>query len=127
MAKIQGLDKLKKKLRELPDDVKDAIEPALLKGANEIADLQRALAPKITGELVNSITVHTPETTEDGSRRVSIEAEAFYADWVERGRRKYNGEDANPYFWPGYRLAKKKAQARIKRAISTAAKRSFNQ
>lgn len=121
MAKIQGLDRLRKRLRELPEDVQAAIEPALLKGANEIADLQRALAPKESGELAASITIHAPETTERGMR-VTIEADAEHALHVEAGTSE---TVAQPFFRPGYRLGKKKAQARIKRAISAAAKRSF--
>lgn len=59
MAKVQGLDKLKKKLAALPKETRAELRAALQKSADEIVAMQKRLAPKETGELANSI-VATP-------------------------------------------------------------------
>lgn len=55
MPKILNRERLRRKLRALPKEIKAQINPAMEKGAQEIADLAYRLAPKDEGDLRNSI------------------------------------------------------------------------
>jgi HK97 gp10 family phage protein len=130
--KIQGADRLKRKLRVLPKIAREEIRKALAQGAEEIADLARRLVPVDEGDLRASIgwTFGRPPK---GSRILGQakgngiaatiyagSSEAFYSRWVEFGTVKMR---ARPYFYPAYRLGRKRAKSRISRAMTKAAKR----
>ena len=124
-------------MKALPEAVREAVKPALVKGAEEIAALQRAAAEasRDTGDLIDSIKVTgpggtTPPYSQPGGTHTVGELEAVvtagnsevrYAHLVEHGTAK---AEAQPFFWPGVRLGRKRATARIKRAISKAIKDS---
>ncbi len=98
--------------------------------------MQRQLAPEDTGALEESITVTppgqaTPEYSQPGGSRVAGELEAIvtagnedvrYPHLVEHGTTKTH---AQPFFWPGFRLTRKRAANRIKGAISRAVRRNW--
>lgn len=133
MANDGGLSRFQQRMRAIPKEVRKAVEPALKKSADEIADLQRNLAPEDTGALKDSIHVTepgqmTPAYSQPGGGRVAGELEAVitvgdsdvrYPHLVEYGTTK---APAQPFFWPGFRLGKKRASNRIKRAIGKAIK-----
>jgi len=148
MAKIDsGLGRLQKRLSAIPKKVKADVQPALLKGAEDmVADMKR-LAPRDDGDLIESITStaaghKTPAHSQPGGsavvpdNAVAVTAgntKVRYAHLVEYGSRSHvngglfagttrPGTEASPYFWPGYRLNRKKVAARIKRAVGKAVK-----
>jgi HK97 gp10 family phage protein len=124
---------LKRRLEAIPQQVRTAVVPALVLSATEIADGMKALAPRDTGALVESITVTPPGGTTPaysqpgGSRQVLGNQVAItagnsavrYAHLVEYGTESAH---AQPFFWPAYRLYRARATRRIKRAISKAVK-----
>ncbi|EYD73613.1 Phage protein, HK97, gp10 [Rubellimicrobium mesophilum DSM 19309] len=91
----------------------------------------RALAPEDEGDLKASIAVtgpgqQTPPYSQPGGSMVVPEnaaavtagnSEVRYPHLVEYGTKL---QRAQPYFWPGFRLSRKKAANRIKRAIGKA-------
>lgn len=109
------------------------VQPALLKAGDRVADTMRQLAEasRDTGNLIESISVtpggkSTPPYSQPGGETVVPEnmvmitagdSDARYPHLVEYGTTKAK---AQPFFWPAYRLEKKKAAAAIKRAISKA-------
>ncbi|WP_320199882.1 HK97-gp10 family putative phage morphogenesis protein [Agrobacterium sp. rho-13.3] len=127
----QQSDRLKRRLDAIPRAVKAAVQPALAKAGQDLATMQRILAPRDSGDLQKSIAVTLPgETTpaysQPGGSRTAKENEVLvtvgntdvrYPHLVEYGTAT---AAAQPYFWPGYRLMKKKMASRIKRAISKA-------
>ena len=127
------LDKLNRRMRAIPLAVREAVKPAVVKGAEEIAAAQRALAPEESGDLKASITVTppgmpTPAYSQPGGSKVASELEALvtvgnsdvrYPHLQEYGTAHHA---AQPFFWPGFRLTRKRAANRIKRAISKAVK-----
>ncbi|PJN95958.1 hypothetical protein CNY89_05420 [Amaricoccus sp. HAR-UPW-R2A-40] len=137
MAQDGGLARFQARMKALPEAVREAVKPALVKGAEEIAALQRsaAEASRDTGDLIDSIAVTgpggtTPPYSQPGGSKTVGELEAVvtagnskvrYAHLVEHGTKK---AEAQPFFWPGFRLGRKRATARIKRAISKAVKDS---
>jgi HK97 gp10 family phage protein len=131
-----GLSRFQNRMRAIPAAAREAVKPALLKSANEVADMQRRLAPEDTGELRESIHVtapgqSTPPYSQPGGSRVAGELEAIvtagdhtvrYAHLVEHGTTK---APAQPFFWPGFRLTRKRAATRIKGAVSRAVKKNW--
>lgn len=121
--------RLKKRLEAIPVAVRAAIKPAMEKSAQEIVALAKALCPVNDGDLRDSIGWtwgDAPEgsivlaASEGAALRITIYAgddEAFYARWVEFGTSHSLPE---AFFIPAYRLNKKRAANRIKRAISKA-------
>ena len=55
-TKIQGLDRLKRKLRALPDAAREEIAKAMEQSANQIVMMAKSLAPVETGDLQMSIS-----------------------------------------------------------------------
>ena len=142
MPRVEGLDKFNRRMKRLPKDVAMAVAPALVKSAEEVADMQRALAPHDEGDLRDAITVTAPNGTtpsviaSDGLGVIpgmtAKEHEALVT--YDKGRTNYalhvetgtSDTDAQPYIGPGHRLARKRALNRIKRELTKAVKASFN-
>jgi HK97 gp10 family phage protein len=128
--------RLKQRMSAIPQAVKDAVGPALIKSGNEVSRDAKALAPVDTGALKNSIAVTppgqpTPPYSQPGGSQVAGETEVLvtvgdthvrYAHLVEYGTAKAK---AKPYFWPAYRLNRKRANDRIKRAVSKAVRSNW--
>lgn len=139
MADDGGLSRFQRRMNAIPKEVRKAVQPALVKSADEIADTMRMLAPVDDGDLRDSITVTspgfaTPPYSQPGGSRVAPSNAALitagntdvrYAHLVEYGHGngvRGSTVPPHPFFWPAYRIHKKRAAARIKRAISKAVK-----
>jgi HK97 gp10 family phage protein len=123
--------RLKKRFAAIPKVVKQAVVPALMTSGNELADRMRALAPEDTGVLKGSIAVTppggtTPPYSQPGGSQTAGETQVLvtagntdvrYPHLVEYGTAEAK---AQPYFWPAYRLSKKRIVGRIKRAVRKA-------
>lgn len=126
-----GLSSFQRRMNAIPKEVRKAVDPALIKGAEEIAAAQKSLAPEDSGDLIDSIEVTgpgqmTPPYSQPGGSYVVPEnaavvtagnADVRYAHLPEFGTAK---AAAQPYFWPGFRLMRKRATNRIKRAMTRA-------
>ncbi|WP_457796648.1 HK97-gp10 family putative phage morphogenesis protein [Methylocystis sp. S23] len=131
------LDRLLQRLEAIPAAVKEAVKPALIKSGEELAGRMQALAPEDTGALKHSLHVTMPgETTppysQPGGSRTARENEVIvtagnsdvrYPHLVEYGTSEAL---AHPFFWPAYRLTKKRIQTRLKRSISKAVREGWN-
>lgn len=127
------LDRLRKRLDAIPKDVKEAVHPALIRSGDELSARMKQLAPLDTGALKDSITVTpagqtTPPYSQPGGSMTVPEnaiavtvgnADVRYAHLQEYGTAQ---APAHPFFWPSYRLLKKRIANRLKRAISKAVK-----
>jgi len=126
-----GLKRFQMRMRNIPEQIRKTVAPALVASAEEIAAVQRGLAPVDDGDLKDSIEVTgpggtTPPYSQPGGSRTVKENEAVvtvgntsvrYAHLQEYGTTFHA---AQPFFWPGYRLMRKRAANRIKRAVSKA-------
>lgn len=138
--KIEGKERLRKKLRAIPVAARAEIHAALEKSASELAATATSLAPKKTGALAASIGYTFGEYKPDNANVRGIktfgadngvgdpdltvtvhvgDAKAFYAAFVEFGTQK---SSAQPFFFPAYRLVKKRVKGRVTRATTKAAK-----
>ncbi|MFN3362825.1 MAG: HK97-gp10 family putative phage morphogenesis protein [Allorhizobium sp.] len=135
-----GLDQLRRRLESVARNVRTQIDPALKVSADEIARTMRSLAETSsdTGSLIESIAVteggnSTPPYSQPGGATVVPEhavvitagnVEARHVHLVEYGT---VSAPAQPFFWPGFRLMRKRAENRIKRNISKAVRDGWNQ
>lgn len=122
-----GLDNLMAAMDRVKIAPRKSINKALISSAEELAAMQRHLAPEDTGALKDSITVTgpgqmTPPYSQPGGSRVAGESEVIvtagdtdtrYPHLVEYGTAH---AEAQPYFWPAVRLLRKRLQQRIDRA-----------
>lgn len=136
MADDGGIGRLKKRLANIPKNVKEAVQPNLMKQGEMIASTMRSFVPVDSGDLRDSIAVTPPDSstppysTPGGSfivpeTSVAVTAggeDARHAHLVEYGTVKMN---AQPFFWPAVRLTRKRAQRNIKSAVSRAVKKEW--
>lgn len=153
MVKINGRARLRIILKLLPQELRAGIKKATLAAAEDCASTQRSMAPFKTGHLRDSITV-TPgdRPFPAGSYKPSRGAikdpglaavvtvgnsKVRYAHLVEWGTAPHinagdrpgtqnPGAPAEPFFIPGYRQVKRKAQQRINTAARDAIKKVFS-
>jgi HK97 gp10 family phage protein len=119
-ATVQGLDRLRAKLRAMPEKARTRMREALVKSAGELVSAQKSLAERSrhTGTVIDSI--HARDGAHDLSQEVVAgEGKAFYARFLEFGTVK---APAQPFFFPAYRLLRKKFKTRIRSATSKAVK-----
>jgi HK97 gp10 family phage protein len=133
----KGIKGFQRKMKAMPEAARKALAPATARGADEIARTAEALAPEDSGDLVGSVAVtigpkNTPAHSHPGGIRTVPEGAAAvtagnsdvrYAHLVEFGTTK---APAQPFFWPAFRSQRKRAETRIKRALSKAVKEEFN-
>jgi len=136
MASDGGIGRLRKRLAAIPASIKKAVGPALLKSATETVDTMKRLAPEDEGDLKNSIAVtpggqSTPPYSQPGGSMVVEEnavaitvgnSDVRYGHLVEYGTGKAR---AQPFFWPAFRLTRKRNTNRIKRAIGKAVRENW--
>ena len=126
-----GLSSFQRRMRAIPEAVRQAVGPALVAAAEGVAETQRALAPVDEGGLRASIKVTGPGQTtpaysqpggaftvpENAAAVTAGNSEVRYPHLQEFGTTFHQ---AQPFFWPGFRLTRKAAVAKIKRAIGKA-------
>lgn len=133
MASDGGIGALKKRLAAIPKAVKERAAIDTLAAAEDIANNMRNLAPVDDGDLKASIAVtpggqSTPAYSQPGGATVVPENQVAitagnsavrYAHLVEHGTEQ---AEAQQFFWPGFRLGRKKALSKIKGGIRKAIK-----
>ena len=145
--KILGLEKLNRKLKQLPAAAEKRIKEAMGQGADEIVALMKSLVAVDSGELRDSIgwtwgdapkysqKIATVKST-DGKLVITIYAgnsKVRYAHLVEFSTRAHEnagqfagtmhpGTKAQPFFFVSYRALRRRTKSRITRAINKSAK-----
>lgn len=118
MAKVEGLEHLKKRLARLPQGIRARVRAALDKSADELVGIQQRLVPVDQGDLRDSLQKR------EGRHDLSVDVvagnkKAFYAPFVEFGTAK---APAEPFFFPPYRAMRKRIKSRTSRAVRAAVK-----
>lgn len=133
MAYSPQIQRLVRRLDGIPDAIKRDLQPAVVKSADEVADLQRSLAEssRDTGALIDSIEVtgpgnSTPPYSQPGGSRTAHEVQALvtvgntdvrYPHLVEYGTKD---APAQPFFWPAVRSLQNRINNRLNRAARKA-------
>lgn len=146
---MKGLDKLRRKLREIPEAAKAAARLTVVEEAGRMAGLMKGLVPRKSGELHDSIHVTgpgetTPPYSQPGGAQVAGPEQAIitagdtdvrYAHLVEYGTAPHinggmfegsmhPGAKAQPFFWPAYRALRGKAKRKIGSTITKSMKQA---
>jgi hypothetical protein len=150
-AKVRNKDKLFAKLKELAPETARQIGVEALAAGQEMVQIARSYVPVDDGDLRESIVVTpggqmTPSYSQPGGSQMVPEHAALvtagnskvrYPHLVEYGTRphaqggqfqgtQHPGTTARPYFWPAFRLIRRKMRTRISRAINKAVKSVAN-
>lgn len=120
--KVRRKDQLFQKLRRTVPAIEAATEKATEKSATELVDRMRSYAPVDEGTLRNSILWEFLPMR--NGARVFVHGRAFYARFVEFGRPSV---PAQPFFFPAYRLLRKRIRGRFSRAINAEIKKVVGQ
>jgi hypothetical protein len=148
--KIKGKEKFLGQIAALPAAMKEEIIKALTVSAEETNDLQKRFAPVDQGKLKNSIGFVVGDEAPEGAAITSAPAGGatdltvtMYAGnetTLVRNKRGVQFQNAllqefgvkrkgrivkNPFFFPGFRLGKKRAKNRLRRAVTNGAKKAF--
>ncbi|MBL4918973.1 HK97-gp10 family putative phage morphogenesis protein [Szabonella alba] len=133
MADDGGLSSFQRRMKAVPLAARQSIQPVLMRQAEAMAATMRQLAPKDDGDLAESIAVtgpgqSTPPYSQPGGAKVVPEnavaitagnSDVRYPHLQEHGTTFH---DPQPFFWPAFRLHRKRALAAIKRGIGKAIK-----
>lgn len=119
-AVMEGTDKLIRRLDRMPAQAKLRIRQALEQNADELLNSQRALAQRNrrSGETINSLQKR------QGAHELQVEvfSDYFGARFEEFGTSKMA---AIPFFFPAYRLLRKKFKTRVRSAINKSVKEAI--
>lgn len=145
--KILGLEKLNRKLKQLPAVAEKRIKEAMGQGADEIVSLMKSLVAVDSGDLRDSIgwtwgdapkysqKIATVKSS-DGKLVITIYAgnsKVRYGHLVEFATKAHEnggqfagtthpGTSAQPFFFVSYRALRRRTKSRITRAINKSAK-----
>lgn len=109
-----GRAKLGRKLRDVAPRVRKALRTQNAQNAADLVDTMKGFAPVQEGALVSSIKHRDASDSDKITQRVSAGArDAPYASWVEFGTSK---SAPHPFFWPAYKLLKRRMKSRMSRA-----------
>jgi HK97 gp10 family phage protein len=131
MAVSPQVARLQRRLEAIPKSVREAVQPSLVQSGEELARMMRQLAPEDEGDLKDSIAVtapgeQTPAYSQPGGSRLAGELEVLVTVGNEDVRYPHLQEygtahhEAQPFFWPAFRLLRKRLQNRTKRAVAKA-------
>lgn len=124
---------LRKKLQAIPKAARDAAMASLVKSGDELVAAQKALVPVKSGTLRHSIHAepHPDElkvVVKAGGSATTKPARAGHGSYDYALAQEFGtvDEDAQPFFYPAWRLIRKQLRNRTKRTISKAIKAEFN-
>jgi HK97 gp10 family phage protein len=116
---VQNRARLAAKARALRAKVAASVTPAVQQAAELIMQTQRRLVPVDDGDLRNSIH-QEPDLKSENATRVMIIAggqPAPHARIIEFGSQR---QPAQPFFFPGYRVERRRAKLLIGKAVRAA-------
>ena len=132
-ANVQGADAVQKLLAGIPDQVATRVQAAVDEAGAEFVEQARAIAPVAPefeahpGELRDSIR----QEANGRALSTTVLADAVdesgkpYPAHVEYGHTDARGGGhvaAKPFFWPTYRVTRKRIKSRVSRAMTAAVK-----
>jgi HK97 gp10 family phage protein len=138
MASSDQLKRLQRRLKAIPEGVKAAVMPALEKSGQELVATMKQLAEtsRDSGDLIDSIAMtpagqSTPPYSQPGGSKVVPEnavmvtagnTDVRYPHLVEYGTAK---APAQSFFWPAFRLLRKRLTNRVKRAVGKSVRENW--
>lgn len=123
MAKFTRRDKLRARMKAIPVNVRKALRAQNKTNAAEMVATARRFVRKDDYDLHNSIRHQDVSDSTRISQRVAAGGrKAVHGWWVEVGTSKMA---AYPYFWPTWRMLRRRFKARMTRAAKKAIRDSL--
>ena len=120
-SRSDQMARLNRRIATIPASMRGAVQPALDKSAEELVGKIKHLAPIDEGDLRDSAEARSGG--HELARTVTVGDDvAYYARWVEFGTPTHTPQ---PYFFPAYRLLRKRLSNRIKRAVGKAVREGW--
>ncbi|MEP7457069.1 HK97-gp10 family putative phage morphogenesis protein [Phyllobacterium sp. SB3] len=119
----RDVDAIRKALLSIPIQVRKDIDPAIEKGAEEMAGRMRYLAPDDPKTNGTDLKGSIKKTRGDVPLAIRVSAIDIGPDGFDNAlAQEYGTADmpASPFFWPSVNTTKKRVKSRIDRAISKA-------
>lgn len=115
VSKVVGLANLNRKIAAMPGAARAAIYRSLDKSADELLRSQKALAERnrSSGKTIESLD----KKLGDHPLQIKVFTDHFAARWEEFGTVK---TPPIPFFFPAYRILRKKIKSRTRSSISKA-------
>ncbi len=111
LVEVDGLEKLWRKLDELPEVMRKGMRKAVHDETEEIADDERRAAPELTGELKRGIQAeHKPERLSG-----TVAATARHSSFVEHGT---SDTPAQPFVEPAITASRRRFPQRVVEEIN---------
>lgn len=111
-------DRLRRRMKAIPVGVRKALKTQNAQNAADLVDTMKGFAPVQDGALVSSIKHQDVSDSTRISQKVSAGArDAPYVAWVEFGTSK---SEPHSFFWPAYRLLRRRMKTRMSRAAKKA-------
>lgn len=117
MTQVQGLDAALRRMRAIPDKVRQAAAMEMERTATEVVDKMKSIAPLDDGDLINSIHWRWSDRERLMMVIMAGGGGVFYVRYQEFGTADM---PANPFFYPVWRLYRRRWRVRITRAIRRA-------
>jgi HK97 gp10 family phage protein len=116
---IQNRERLRAKARALRTKVAASIQPAVIQAAELIIATQKRFVPVDEGDLRDSIHWEQAVRSENATKLLIVAGgqPAPYGRIIEFGALR---QPAQPFFFPGYRVERKRAKAIIAKAVRAA-------
>jgi HK97 gp10 family phage protein len=134
VAKVHGLGDFQRRWGNIPKSIRTNVRAEMEEVAGQIVAQMYGQAPQLTGDLAQSIgwtwgdapegalVIGTVGKSEYATMRITIYAgggDTFYARFQEFGTVKM---PANPFFYPVWRVHRRRVKGRISRALKKAIK-----
>lgn len=130
MSKNNGLEAFRRKLARVPKSIRTQVDATNLKSAQEFVANARAAAPKDEHDLARTIRHHATDTggqiVRAGGDETKVATPSGSYDYARAQEFGTSEHAANPYFFPIYRLFKKRWVSRRSRALNKAFKEFSN-
>ncbi|SDR19918.1 HK97-gp10 family putative phage morphogenesis protein [Pseudovibrio sp. Tun.PSC04-5.I4] len=114
------------RLRKIAPNVDQHIEKVQKKSSTELASMASSAAPQRSGQLSRSLKARKAGSDETFGEKETFKSQSgwvvtawFTWHWIEFGTKNHS---AQPFFFPAYRLIRKRHVGRMNRALNKAIK-----
>lgn len=128
--KIENRKKFIRRIKAIPVEVRASIQKDLRTGANEMVEVAKRFAPKDDGVLAATIRAHKGRRAlqmivRAGGRATTTAGANGAYDYALAQEHGTQEMHAQQFFWPAYRLTKRRRNSRVTRNANKIIKKRF--
>ncbi len=119
MAKVEGADRIARKLKSLPTHLEAKVGAAVKKSADELVRTSKVLIP-VGGD------IHGDGHEREKITATQVDVMAFEVDFGPKAKVIEGDSGPRPFVNPALKVTRKRNGARIRRAVKAAVKAAMN-